>query len=501
MYDPIITKNTKDTIDLERQVLSGLLKDGEVGEDTWNNAGIWLEQADFASKLGGGVHGTVFSLIKISKEKGEKINAVILASRLSELKIQFPDDVSPIQYLQTLQRTSISSNGAIQAVQELKKYTIGRKIYLATISIQKKIAANIANMSAEEIVSGCDEIYHQEMSMLFTQKDKVVDIYGSMESVVEERGNNPVEENGPTLDGWPRLHGIYGSLWTPEDITVIVARSGIGKTTIALDWNAQISAKYQIPVLHFDNGEMSDEKLIFRQCAAETGVPLHAIETGKWRRNEVQTKLVRAKFKEINARPKPIIHYVDVGGKTVPEMINIARRHYFGKVGRGNKMIISFDYIKTSFEGGNKEEHQVVGQMMDYWKQFIKSEMKFDGKPVISLFASVQQNRYGEGDNAISLSDRIKQFSSFIFLLHKKNAEEMMAEPARTEAIDFGSHTLTCLKSRSMGEFNERHGLVKLVDGTLKDNYLNLRIGNFKSEECGDLVDMVDYQRGIVNAR
>lgn len=487
--------NGIDTTELERQVISGILKEGEEGDDVWNNAGVWLETSDFASPKSGRVHGTIFSLIKIARDKGEKANNIILASRLKELNIAFPDDLSPFMYLESLQHFKINKDGAIQAIKELKKYSAARKLYSSANKIQKFILSNIANLSADELVSGSDEIYHQEISTLFTQKDHIVDIYGSMEAVVEERGNNPLDENGPTLDGFTRLHGTYGSLWTPEDITVIVARSGIGKTTLALDWNARISAKYGIPVLHLDNGEMSDEKLIFRQCASETGVPLHAIETGKWRRNKEQCDIVRAKLKELKERPQPIIHYVDVGGKSVPEMINIARRYYYSKVGRGKKMIMSFDYIKTSFENSDKQEHQVVGQMVDQFKQFIKSEMKFDGKPTISLFASVQQNRYGEGDQSISLSDRIKQFSSFVFLLHKKTAEELMLEPASGQ---FGTHTLECLKSRSMGEFVERDGPVKMIDGTLQKNVINLKINNFHSEERGDLQDMVDYQRGLV---
>jgi replicative DNA helicase len=37
------------------------------------------------------------------------------------------------------------------------------------------------------------------------------------------------------------------------------------------------------PSLHFDNGEMSKEELIMRQCAALSGVSMHLLESGKWR--------------------------------------------------------------------------------------------------------------------------------------------------------------------------------------------------------------------------
>ena len=50
-----------------------------------------------------------------------------------------------------------------------------------------------------------------------------------------------------------------------------------------MDFCTKVSEQYDIPVLHFDNGEMSKEELIMRQCAALSGVPLHLCETGKWR--------------------------------------------------------------------------------------------------------------------------------------------------------------------------------------------------------------------------
>lgn len=486
-----------DTFELEKQALAGLLKADEIGDDVYNNAGVFLEEQDFSSKTRE-FHGPILSLIKQARENGKRPNKVLLAQQLTDLRISFKSDLSPLQYLESLELYRTTSEASVEAIRELKKYSIGRKMVQTARTVEKLVTSKIFNTDIHKLIELVDQTYHSGIKDFLEGKDSSINIYEQMERIVEERGNNPLLENGPTLNGWPRLNGIYGSLWTPEDITVIVARSGIGKTTLALDFNAQISAKYQIPVIHFDNGEMSDQKLTFRQCAAETGVPLFAIETGRWRQNETFTKLVRDFFVELKKRPKPIIYYVDVGGKSVSEMINIARRIYFSKIGRGNPAILSYDYIKTSFESSNKEEHQAVGEMIDKFKQFIKTEMKFDGKPVISMFTSVQANRYGEGDNAVSLSDRIKQFSSVMFLLSKKTPEELMEEPLPVDGRRiFGTHKLTNLKCRNMGEFNERHSdLVKMPDGTLKQNHINLTISNFKSTENGDLKDMVDYING-----
>ena len=48
-------------------------------------------------------------------------------------------------------------------------------------------------------------------------------------TVIEGRGNSPLTEFG-MMGPHPKVNEIYGSLLRPGNITVIVARSGVGKT-------------------------------------------------------------------------------------------------------------------------------------------------------------------------------------------------------------------------------------------------------------------------------
>ena len=61
----------------------------------------------------------------------------------------------------------------------------------------------------------------------------------------------------------------------------------------------------------------------------------------------------------------------------VDSMINTLKRLYFSQVGRGNRMIFSFDYIKTTSDRSDKNEWQLVGEMIDKFKQcqFSKSRL------------------------------------------------------------------------------------------------------------------------------
>ena len=64
---------------------------------------------------------------------------------------------------------------------------------------------------------------------------------------------------------------------------VLCYGSGVGKTQYCMDYATKVALRYGVPVLHFDNGEMSKEELMMRQCAAHSGVPMHLLESGKWR--------------------------------------------------------------------------------------------------------------------------------------------------------------------------------------------------------------------------
>ena len=69
-------------------------------------------------------------------------------------------------------------------------------------------------------------------------------------------------------------------------------------------------------------------------------------------------------------------YYYNVGGMDVDSMVSTLKRFYYSKVGRGNKMVFSFDYIKTSSERmNNKSEWQIVGEMVDKFKKCVQKEI------------------------------------------------------------------------------------------------------------------------------
>jgi replicative DNA helicase len=481
--------------ELEKQLLAGLLKEPESLAEISN----FISISDFYSKQSS-LHSAVFRIIQQAIDAGDEIDEIIVAQRVNDLGLSFEDNLKPSDYIKSLSLRKVPEGNILKTAKELKKYSIRREILESSQEIAKKMKNISPESSYREIIELADNVYNSRINLYEIGNDTPENIYEEMEALVEERGNNPVTEFG-MMGPHEKINDIYGSLLRAGNITVIVARSGVGKTQFCMDYSTKVSLKYDVPVLHFDNGEMSKEELIMRQCAALSGVSMHLLESGKWRKagQDVVDK-VRSVWPKID---KLKFFYYNVGGMDVDSMVNTLKRFYYSKVGRGNQMVFSFDYIKTTSESnGNKSEWQVVGEMVDKFKKCVQKEILHDGNPMIPMITSVQSNRYGitnnrnsqnvvDDESIVSLSDRITQFCSHMFILRSKTGDEVESEGER-----FGTHKLINVKARHLG--SDIAGAVEPVSigDTLRKNAINLNFNNFNITERGDLRDIARVLNG-----
>jgi len=481
--------------ELEKQLLAGLLKEPERLAEISN----FISNSDFYSKQSS-LHSAIFRIIRQAIDAGDEIDEVIIAQRVNDIGLSFEDNLNPSDYIKSLSRRKVPEGNILKTAKELKKYTIRREILESSQEIARKMKNIAPESSYREIIELADNVYNSRINLYEIGNDTPENIYEEMEALVEERGNNPVTEFG-MMGPHEKINEIYGSLLRAGNITVIVARSGVGKTQFCMDYSTKVSLKYDVPVLHFDNGEMSKEELIMRQCAALSGVAMHLLESGKWRNaGEDIVEKVRSVWPKIRNLK---FYYYNVGGMDVDSMVNTLKRFYYAKVGRGNQMVFSFDYIKTTSEsGGNKSEWQVVGEMVDKFKKCVQKEILHEGNPVIPMITSVQSNRYGitnnrnsqnvvDDESIVSLSDRITQFCSHMFILRSKTGDEVESEGER-----FGSHKLINVKARHLGR--DIAGAIEPVSigDTLRKNAINLNFNNFNITERGDLRDIARALNG-----
>jgi hypothetical protein len=486
--------------ELEKRLLAGLLQHPNV----WQEISVWINQDDFPSE-GSRINQTIFCIIRNALNSNEIMDEILVAERVKNLGISFEDNIDITEYILGLKTLNlIEENQVIEVARELKKVTFCRQIEKTGIELQRSAEKSLS-LPLDDIIINSDKIYNKNINTQIITKREPKSIYSDMEENVEFLGENPIEDFG--LKGpYKRLYELYGSLLRPGDITAIVARASAGKTQMSMQYCIKTSVLYdnKIPILHFDNGEMTRKDLQMRQCSTLSGVPLFFIETGKWRNNQDFVRRIRAVW--------PIVRnmkfdYLPVGGMAPDQMISELKRYYFGKVGRYNKetgepnrLIFSFDYLKPPEGGGfYQKEYEVIGEIVQKFKTAIQTDIVTDkGEPVVSMFTSVQSNRTGivnnkksdelsDNEGQVSMSDRIIQYVSHLFLLRKKTTDELVNES------NFGTHKLINLKARSLGMNKDRAiDLIKMPNSSLKRNDLHFEFKNFVIEEKGDTVDLID---------
>lgn len=465
------------SLQVERHALSGLLKfpslfpeiDGFVSENDFFNE----------------VHSTIFLVIRSSLHKNEKIDRVIIASKIKDLGISFKDDINIFDYLETLYFSQINEDAVLKSFKELAKYRVRREIALTGNKLIEEVKA-IGDKSIDDIVSTCDAIYNQKVSLYFNS-DAPEKITDEMAELIEERGNSPEQDPG-IISPYAEFNRMYGG-FRSGNVYAIASRPGEGKTTWINDVCFKSSSSNKIKALILDT-EMQTKEIKFRMAAALTGVPVWYLESGNWRRNPEMFKKVRDC--QLLKQDQDYYHY-HVSNKSIDEICSIIKRWYYNKVGRGNQCIIAYDYVKLTGEkiSANWAEHQAIGEKINKLKE-ISVEVN------APLITAMQLNRSGENRNklganlsddssAISLSDRLQWYAAFTAIFRRKTLDEI-----ESDGLDFGTHKLIPLKSRFQGKDAMGHQDYlrrRFSDGSEKYvmNYLNFDVNNFGVTEKGSL--------------
>lgn len=485
-----------------------------------------INEGDFYTGNESFVHKTIFKIIKMAHNAGDgdSLDPTIVIEKLNNLKISFPDNLQASDYIEHLHLKKTTPDTLISLAKQLKSYSAVR--YYQNLSDQLKLkASSLSTEDVPKIVEQMDSLFNSKVDFYCEENTKPENIYDDIEEWLEELAENP-RDPGMFLPHMDYCNKMYGSLFLPGNITVICARTGDGKTTLALDWVSKVSAAYDnVPILHFDNGEMSKRELQERQVAALSGVPLFLIKKGLWKnssytdpetgdyipKEETRNKVYQA----LTTMKERKFMYFNVAGYSVDEMIQVARRFWLNHVGRGNPMILSFDYIKLGNESSQgKATWDVLGDVMEKFKNFIQRDTVHNGNPSISMITSVQANRLGivgnrGGDSVVqdlsvvAGSDKISGISTHLFYLRRRTNDEQQTEPFSYRQA---THRLICLKHRHLGEDHLRATQEVPIpalddDGEvvgnerLESNCLLLRVDNFGVSEVGDLRDMAAQMR------
>lgn len=478
------------SLSVEKHVLAGLIKHPQ----TLLDMAPFVKDIDFFDEI----HSTIFLVIKSLAEKGERWDKVLLAEKIKNIGVSFKDDVNIYDYIDNLSFIPITPQATMDSARELVKIRIRRDLATTANEIITFVNAN-GNLSLEEIVAGVDAIYGKKTNII-EQDAQPQNLYEGVEEMVENRGNNPVDETGLKTP-YPEFNRLYGGLKS-KHVYAFASRPGQGKSTLLEDLAIKTAEINDTKAFICDT-EMTTEDIRWRAVSARSSVGQWYVETGNFRKNQEMTEKVRATYPKIREfKDKKYVTHYHVGDKNLDQVISMIRRWHAANIKQGQKGIIVYDYLKLTSSNNvsdNWREHQAMGQMINRLKR-IAEELD-----CVSLTA-IQLNRTGENFNrkssdvvddssAIAISDRLQWFAAFVAIFRRKTLDEMNRDGQR-----FGSHKMIPIKTRFQGrDAAGHHNLFRRMgdDGELKweNNFLNFAVSNFDVTEVGSLRDIIESER------
>jgi len=481
------------SLELERHSLTALVKFPEL----FNESASWLSEDCFVNNT----HNVIYSIIKTEFGQSHKLDKVLLAQKINNLGIKTDDDIDIYSYCDILYSGVITYEGGLDSLKELKKMQIFRGLAENCRTAYKYITNNL-NQPLGNVLRELDTINNSKIKEIVHESDEPVDLCSGLEEMIEGIADNPPDDKKFLMGPFPTINKIYGSLLRRGAINLTAARSGIGKTAWGFFYLTHVAEKYNIPILHLDFAEMTKSELQTRAvcCFTHGKVPLHAIETGEWRKNPEYIRLVRSVWAKVK---KLKIYYYDIGSLSADQIINLIRRFYYKHIGRDTnedsdivKLLINYDYLKPFNFDPRMAEYREMGFFIQKLKKLIIDEIS------ASVWASLQINRSGiitnktsnqvdDSENSFSLSDRIIQQSTHAWILRHKLDDEIADEECR-----FGNMKLMNMKHRHLGkDYQGALKPVKVSDGFYKRNYINIQGESFYFEDKGDLNEMVEVMQ------
>jgi replicative DNA helicase len=476
--------NSLISLQLERHCLGSLLK----YPDLYVEIDAWISPSDFANKT----HEIIYSIIRNSYGKTEKLDAVTLATKAKNLSVNTFEDISIFDYCDTLLSTTINMEGGKLAFKQLLTLRIRRDLAKTGGEIAQYVK-KCGDVSVEEIISHCDKIYNDRVQV-YARESEPVDMFEGIEEMIESRGGAPTENIGLTTP-FPNFQSIVGGLRNGS-LYAWTSRPGVGKSLMLN------CLGYQVTVLNpgcktlILDTENLTEDMKFRMAASLTSIPCWFLETGLYQKNqELYDKYQKAKNEDKFKISRKKIFHIQCAGKPITEIESIIKRWYLKEVGRGGQACIIYDYIKLTGESDyNKKEYELIGEKVNRLKE-LSVQLN------VPILTACQLNRSAEGvsavdsSSAVAQSDRLNWMASFLAIFRRKTLDELS-----DDGLMYGTHKMIILKSRFRGvESSQFHDYVKVPGAKGKSkfeqNFISFQVENFDVQEKGTLRDIVKSRR------
>ncbi|MFC1645500.1 replicative DNA helicase [Patescibacteria group bacterium] len=360
-------------------------------------------------------HNTIYKAILELYEEKEPIDVLSLSNKLDENgKLE---EIGGSSYLASLVNVVPSASHIVHYAKVVQKKSMLRRLI--------SVANTISEMGYSE-TEDVDKILDVAEQKLFgVSQNYLKQDFVPLKAILEDAFNriDDLHKNGgetrgvPT--GYPDLDGILGGL-QKSDLLILAARPSIGKTTFALDIARNIGTKAKVPVGIFSL-EMSSDQLIDRMLAAEAGVDLWRLRTGKLRSTGEHNDFEKISV-AMGVLSEAPVYIDDTASANIMEMRTMARRLQ----AEHNLGLIIIDYLQL-MEGRKSHGDSRVNEISEI-SRALKQLARELNIPIIAL-SQLSRQVESRSPQIPKLSDlresgSIEQDADVVLMLYREDREK-----------------------------------------------------------------------------
>lgn len=380
-------------------------------------------------------HRNIFDAISKIFSKGDPIDLVSVVTKLKDMSVL--DRVGGASYITELIETvPAAGNAMYYAEQVLNKSTLRNLIHAAD---------DIAEIgygdpeSVDEALDQAEKKIFQATQAPSSQKFRPI---GSALSEAWERfehlTENPQDKRG-VQSGFTALDNLLAG-FQKSDLIILAARPSMGKTTFALDIARNAALQHGASVGIFSL-EMSDQQLVDRMLAAESGVDSWKLRTGRLS-NDSEYEALQGAMTKLHKAP---IHIIDEAAMNIVKMRSAARRL---KNEYGLDMLI-VDYLQLMSPTLTKNSDSMVQQVTEISRslKILARELEVPVIALSQLSRAVEQRGGKPRLSDLRDSGSIEQDADVVMFIHREdkinrdkeaerpNIAEIMVEKHRNGAV------------------------------------------------------------------
>jgi replicative DNA helicase len=363
-------------------------------------------------------HRYIWMAMAYLVDKGEELDPISITNVYTDEKAnEAINELGGLDYIEAMKNTPVAPNTTM-FVEHIRQASARRAIYERAEALKQKALKDQDSDMNEFLSEAETEI--RDVAIEYQVAQDVHKLGDGIGDRLKARLLNPMDVIG-LKTGWKAFDKASLGLVDGE-LTIVGARSKVGKSTVLLNWCKKISIEDNVPVLYIDT-EMYKEEQEDKLLSMLSGVPHSEIRNGMFGRDTINGK-AREKIAKVQKASKQLaqapFYHVYLPNFTLEKVQALARKY---QIEHGVKLIV-FDYIKLPSSNSNlgDKEYQALGYLTSGLKDLA-------GQLQVPVISAVQLNRGAVGKEDITEadiagSDRILQLANRVCFLRRSTEEE-----------------------------------------------------------------------------